>query len=365
MEKYPRRKFLERVTKIGFGFAVSTIPGSSLLAPEPNPGNSPKKEVEITKESPRLVVNNYMDYQKLKPEVPLYTEIHKEVDPSLFKLPGEETRHGATTEEGKMIRTLRFQNIADAVEDRYDLPKGILLALIFNESTGVEYLGNASGDGGYGLIHTQANVARMYGLKVFKDCKSLVCNSERGCKDSLGRYQNHAEGLKNYIQEHKRENRFDRKALADEDERLNHLLNIDMIGRMFALSMSGPRIKTMGQELDPFESAIYQFHVGFPKKFSVKDSPEERLEKENKNKKSFDKYKNYMSRFKKVMKELNDPKILDELKDVFENLNKDIMIDGQEATFKKYIELMSKQNENFGLEVYKTLPKYKLSVASV
>lgn len=361
-----RRNFLKNSAYAFASLALSSVPGSHIsnLATESDPEDKPKEEIKIT-EQPRLSVEHYKDYENLKPKVPGYVEIHKESNLPKFELPGIENRHGADTIEGKMIRTLRFKNIADAVEDRYNLPKGILLPLIFIESNGVEYLGNASGDGGFGLIHTQPNIARSYGLKVYEDCNSLVCNSERGCKDADGNYQNHAEGLKNYIQEYKKENSFDRKTLAEKDERLNHLLNIDMIGRMFALSMSGPRIKIMGQELDPFESAVYKFHVGFPKKFSAKDSPEKKRKKEIKNKKSFNKYQNYMSKFKKIREELNDTKVLAGLKSVFENLNEDIKINEQKVIFEKYLELMWKQNENFGLEVYKSLPKYELSTARV
>lgn len=361
-----RRDFIRNTALAGFGvLAVGGVGKSFLnLGAEPTSEDKPKEEIKIT-EQPRLSVESYRDYESLKPEIPGYIEINKESSLPQFILPGVESMHGADTIEGKMIRTLRFKNITEAVEERYDLPKGILLPLIFIESTGTEYLGNAFGDGGFGLIHTQANIARSYGLKVYKDCNSLVCNKKKGCKDSDGNYQNHAKGLKKFIKENNQEGRFNRKALAEEDERLNHLLNIDMIGRMFALSMSGPALKIMQQELDSLESAIYQFHVGFPKKVSIKDSLEEKLEKENKNKKSFDKYQNYMNKFKKIREEFNDPKILAKLKNVFDNLNKDIKINGQEIVFEKYLELMWKQNENFGLETYKKLPKYELSTMRV
>lgn len=95
--------------------------------------------------------------------------------------------YGASGQESKLIRVLRYKNITDAVEDRYNLPSGVLLAMIMEESTGVDLLPNARNDGGFGLSHMQGATASEYGLHTFEGCNCMVCgpNKEFGRENLL------------------------------------------------------------------------------------------------------------------------------------------------------------------------------------
>jgi len=76
---------------------------------------------------------------------------------------------------GMILRSLRFKNITDKIEKKYNLPENLLLAMIMHESGGVDLLPNSSDDGGVGLIHMQPSMARKFGLNTYKNCDKLVC----------------------------------------------------------------------------------------------------------------------------------------------------------------------------------------------
>jgi hypothetical protein len=73
---------------------------------------------------------------------------------------------------GSAQRTHRFKPIIDAVEKKYNIPKGVLEALVMHESYGDPLQPNKGNDGGIGLIHTQGPTATGLGLKIHGTSKS-------------------------------------------------------------------------------------------------------------------------------------------------------------------------------------------------
>lgn len=140
---------------------------------------------------------------------------------SHLDIPGDSTKYGATTLSGKIARVIQYRTITDVVEKKYHLPHNILLGMITKESTGIPMLGNSSCDGGFGLIHMQPCVARMFGLRTYKSCDSLICHV-------------HHEELLVLI----KKTHGSIKKMQRYDERFNPLLNIDAAGRMIAYYMS-------------------------------------------------------------------------------------------------------------------------------
>lgn len=342
-----RRSFIKQAAVVGG--ATFLFPGSVLASTS---GEGAKTENRLK------LPGGPEAYESLKLELPKYKKINPEID-NLFKLNGQETIHGATTELGKFIRTIRFKNLTKAVEKRYNLPENILLALIMMESTGVEYLGNAGGDGGFGLSHTQPITAQAYGLRTYKNCNSLVCNGKKGSCVLNGVYQNHAKELKDFIEE----NRNDRAKLAEADQRLNHLYNLDMVGRMLASAMISKKIVPLeGVLLDSFESAIYKNCVGLPKRIDLSDSEEEKAEKIKENEKKYNKYLHYINKIREFLSIFSDKNYFNKAKNVFEEENKDSFLDCKRVSFEDFLNLCYKQNENFGLEYYKKLPLYELNI---
>ena len=207
---------------------------------------------------------------------------------------------------GMILRSLRFKNITDKVERKYGLPENLLLAMIMHESGGVDLLPNSSDDGGIGLIHMQANMAKMFGLTTFKNCNKLVCKE-------------HGEELRKIIKEYNS----DRKKLIVIDDRFHPVLNIDAAARMLVYYRSGEQTQET-----PLKTAIY----GYAGKYN---------------------YKKYYDNIEIYMSKLNDNEFLKEIEEDFDRQNQNLTLNGKPANFKMYIAAHQEQNINYGLNDYK------------
>lgn len=267
--------------------------------------------------------------KKLKP-----TFLHKDSFPELvcnnLVMIGKVGKYGVDGIPGKLLRVLRFQNVSNAVERRYNLPRHIILAMVMEESSGVDLLPNALGDGGFGLCHMQASVARDFGLRTYKNCKALICNgrSRRSCRNAHDQYLNHARDLKELILQHGS----NRRVLIRYDDRLNPVVNLDAVGRMLAYHMAGRRYKN----LDPFHTAISRYAGSYN-------------------------YDAYWRDVQHNMKVLGKDGVVAWLEKKFNALNPSLTINGASAGFKEYIALSQEQNYNYGLAEYEKLPPYHSS----
>ncbi|MFA7193455.1 MAG: hypothetical protein WC087_00875 [Candidatus Paceibacterota bacterium] len=283
--------------------------------------SSPQTE----KEEKRLEISS-AELRRIKPEL-RYQEIVPPPKIENFNIPGGSTRGGASSVDGKVAMTLLWRNVTEVVEDRYNIPRGILLGMIMQESTGIDLLPNSAKDGGFGLCHMQGVVAQEFALETFEDCHTLICNDVRGCKEG-GKLQNHAARLEELMIEKKD----DRKTLVEADDRLNVLLNIDAAGRMIASFMSSESLAKdkRFEGLDPLQRAL--------KRYSGR--PE------------------YEGDVKKHLNNLGDSNDIDKAVDSFNAANPNLLIDGQPADYYKYIEAIQAQAVNYGIEEYRNLPKY-------
>jgi hypothetical protein len=289
-----------------------------------------RREVEQYQERENI---DWKDFKKIKPELSYQDRYVANIEN--LNYPDSVGKYGASTHEGKILRTLRYKNITDAVEERYNLPPGVLLAMIMEESTGVDLLPNARGDGGFGLSHMQGSVAREYGLKTFDNCNSLVCGPKKGsdgklrivgCKDSDGHYKNHGKALSDFMKNHAD----DRKTLVEADERLHILLNIDAAGRMLATGIAGPRINGLGS----FRTAICRYAGKYN-------------------------YEKYWADIKRNMRDVTDSNVINELADNFNTINRDLIINGKKSNFFDYMQSCYNENENYDLSIYKKMTKYR------
>lgn len=281
------------------------------------PKRGPKKAPLV-----RTVIS-FREYRKLKP-VLHYIDSFPELDIKNLTMIGRVGRFGVDGDRGKLLRVLRFQNISDAVELRYNLPHNIILAMVMEESGGVDLLPNGLGDGGFGLCHMQPSVAREFDLSVYKNCNALVCNGKdrRSCKDGRGRLLNHARELKERIDE----SNSNRRLVIGYDERLNPLLNLDAVGRMLASFIGGPRCKGLGS----LETAIARYAGLYN-------------------------YRAYWRDVQRNMSVLDNKSLLTSVEKEFNALNPYLTINGVPADFKRYITLSQEQNYNYGLAMYRFL----------
>lgn len=292
-----------------------------------------------TEQAPEEISNNrelvnYHEFKKMRPDL-FYEEKYLPQIENL-NMPDKAGRFGASTHEGKILRTLRYKNITDAVEERYKLPSGVLMSMIMQESTGVDLLPNAGGDGGFGLSHMQGATACEFSLKTFGGCNSMVCGPRvgvdgkhriLGCKDENNIPLNHGKGLANFMHEHKD----DRQALIDADDRLHFVLNIDTVGRMLASHIGGSKM----EGLSSFETAIARYS-------GLKNFK-----------------KDYWKNIKRNMRDLESSEMMEKVSDFFNDANPDLKINGKSTDFVGYIQSCFKVNENYDLEKYKKLQKYE------
>jgi len=270
-------------------------------------------------EGPRIEKENYRRLKPsglaVRPQNDTIERLHFHAKLGQFSLAGSK----GDILLGKFERSLRFKNITDAVEARYNLPPGLLLAMLIQESSGVDAFPNGRDDGGIGLIHMQPAAATEFGLRTHGNNRAIVDKA-------------HGVALRTLIAE-KNGNSF---ALSQDDERFNRLLNIDAVGRMLATHMSGDRIKGLG----PLRTAF--------KRYTGKRN-----------------YEPYLDRVRELMRQLNDPKFLGVVAKRFDDRNRALIINGKyvgDATspFAAYTKAMWDENENgFDLAAYRKLPRYE------
>lgn len=233
-------------------------------------------------------------------------------------LPGVVNTFGTTDMAGKMIRALRYENITDAVEDRWDLPRYFLLTVVMQESSGIEQLPNARHDGGIGVIHMQPSMAHKFGLHTFEN-------------DSAEKSFVYGEALADSLEKYK----YDINGVIALDNRFNHLLNIDAAGRMFAYYMALPPL----YKKTPLQSAVYRY-AGRTH------------------------YKTYWANICLFAQYLQNEEYRRELDSCFCALNPDASTrDSICLSLPIYLSLYQERNENFGLDEYRELPKYAITHA--
>ncbi|MBI2112242.1 hypothetical protein HYT52_01780 [Candidatus Woesearchaeota archaeon] len=115
---------------------------------------------------------------------------------------------------GRIQRAYRWKPVADAVERKYGIPSGTLLAMAMHESYGDPLQPNASNDGGIGLLHMQGTTAKSLGLRIY--------GSSRRDSD-----KKHGKSLKAMIEECN----YRLHCVAKEDDRGHPLKNLDAAAR--------------------------------------------------------------------------------------------------------------------------------------
>ena len=206
---------------------------------------------------------------------------------------------------GTILRALRFQNITKKVEAKYNLPDNLVLAMVMQESMGVDLLPNSSDDGGLGLCHMQPLTASEFGLKTLDNCKDL-------------RNFKHGKKLRKLIQKYK----FDKRKLIDYDDRFHPILNLDAAGRMLWYYKMGPQFRKT-----PVKTAIYRYA-------------------------GYNNYKEYYKMVQYYRGLINDPKVIADVRKEFNRLNPKLKINGKKGDFDLYIKTHQEQHRNYELDQY-------------
>lgn len=283
-----------------------------------------EKKVEESNTGERKVIG-FFEYKSLKPKITPYKEIYPEIEIRNLNMLGKTGNlgvNGPEYKEGMLLRALRWKNITDAVEYKYNLPNGLILAMIMEETTGMDLLLNANGDGGAGLCHMQRGTGKEYGLNIFMDCDEIVCNC--GAADALKRLIDRFNS--------------NRKEIFEYDDRLHPIYNLDAVGRMLAVGISRPKDKLKKQ--DRFEN-LGHLRISI----NLYSGPRN--------------YNDYWRDVCKNMLLLQDKYLLQNTRAKFNQRNPNLLINGEKGDFDKYIQAFHKDNFNYGLGEYINLPKYR------
>lgn len=240
-----------------------------------------------------------------------YLNIHPRLDFENLYFLCNDGKHGVAgckSDErimGIFMRALRFKNITDAVEKKYDLPQYTLLTMMMQECHGINLLPNGNGDGGVGLIHMQPMLAHQFGLSTLNDCKDLVSYTHgRQINSLIKEFHTTPEQLLKY------------------DDRFHPVLNIDAAGRMIKYYS---QLKLIGK--DKWDSAF--------KRYAGKYN-----------------YGIYTRNLRFFNKYLNDATFMEDVKAAFNEINPDLTYHGEFIEWEKFLEINHQFNFNYDLEKY-------------
>ncbi len=251
---------------------------------------------------------------KKKPIKLEYKKIYADPQMKNLNMIGNVGRYGVDGDMGKILRILRYKNIADAAEARYSwIPKGVILAMMAQESGGADLLPNGNDDGGIGSIHMQGQTASDFGLDTYHDCSDMVCHK-------------HGKELRGLIEK----NNADKKQLVEYDDRFNPILNLDAVARMLTYYRCCKNISGYSG----YQTAICRYSGSY----------------------NYHKYYRGVEKYRKL---LQSKSYLKKVESKFNEMNPDFTVNGKKTNFKEYVEICQKQNMNYGLEAYKNLGEFK------
>jgi hypothetical protein len=248
----------------------------------------------------------------LKPIQLKYIEVSPRPIYENLILPGKEGKYGMDCDDketrilGIFVRAMRYENITSSVEDKYDLPRYTLLAMLMQECNGINYLPNGRNDGGIGLIHMQPLLAHQFGLMTHGGCKDLVSFK-------------HGMDLRNLVNAYA-ENK--PEELLNFDDRFHPILNVDAAGRMIKYYST---LKIIGK--DSLDSAF--------KRYAGKYN-----------------YGKYTANIYFFIKHLMDPEFMANIELQFNELHPDLLINGEISDYKRFIAANHEYNRNFDLDKY-------------
>ncbi|MFP4523450.1 MAG: hypothetical protein ACLFNM_02810 [Candidatus Woesearchaeota archaeon] len=201
------------------------------------------------------------------------------------------------TLDGRLQRTLRWEPIYHSIEEKYNIPKNLLGAIIMQESYGDPLQPNSFFDGGIGVAHMQGTTAKEYGLKIFGDSFSDSDSS-------------HGKELQRLVED----NYYDFGVLYKYDERFHPLKVLDASARII---INGK--KTFGS----WDRGVRFFRGG------------------SENAKA-----NYLQNIKHWQNQLNSQDARDNAQESFNNINTKI-------DFETYLYNFHEANYNWGLNKYR------------
>ncbi len=223
-------------------------------------------------------------------------------------------------DKGRLQRALRWENLVKEVASKYDLDWRLLLGVIMQESYANPLQDNESGDGGLGLAHIQPLTGEWLGLKIYGE--------------SSGDFHDPKNGQS--IRELLLRCNYDLVCVAESDDRAHPILNVDAIARYIA----------------HYKSVYENDEKRGVKAVKGPTSPSRHI---------------YLKNVERWAALLNDEKKVAAAKEEFNRMNRHTKIYKNGKVIQEgitYDELVVYHNHNmnnWGLDIYRDLPKKDLS----
>lgn len=341
-----RRNFLSNLTKtIVSSSAVGALSWKiyNTINNEEPAADEMNEDMSSLSQSPETIATERepIDWRKLhqRPDLPIYAEIVPEpelknlsidgkVFANQFELDDPKATNTFSRLESKVVMTLRFKPIVEAVADRYNIDPDLLSAVIMQESTGRDLLPNSSNDGGAGIAHMQPSTTHEFGGILSPSCKTSITGSDGKIRTD---YPTKSEEAGKNIRKLMIDYRDDRAFLSKTDDRLNPLANIDLVARMISSWFS-----------DPFV-ARHEEYKGMPA-----------IERGIKRYCGPGNWPKYFDRVCAYARLLKDPNAIDTARQRFNAANPELLINNEKADFDKLIQVYNQYHEtNCNVEGYK------------
>ncbi len=196
-----RRDFLKKLWLVSW-WAIILGSWSKLLYDILTDDSTPNKQ----KESIQVNINSLRD----KPIHLWYQAIVKDKDIAFLN-----NTWSKFSMLSRVSRCLRWKPLTDVVEDRYWIPRWLLMAMMAQEWMWDPTMPNLSWDGGLGLIHIQAINAHDFGLKTLPRFTKQMRDTKHG----------------NLIKKKLKDNKYDLSKLVEYDDRFHPVMAVDVAAR--------------------------------------------------------------------------------------------------------------------------------------
>jgi hypothetical protein len=177
------------LSRVGKGLAALVV-GGTLIGGGAHLAHKNKKNIEE-----KAKIENQVAYNK---------EIKKYHDEKAY-LDTINKKVAYHTEDGRFLRTYKWDSVLDTLEQKYAIEPGTLKGIMMHESKGDTLALNDNDEGSGGAFMIMPGIAKKYGLKVFENSRTTRADYDYGKK------------LRNFINRNKR----NPNKITEVDERFN------------------------------------------------------------------------------------------------------------------------------------------------
>lgn len=262
---------------------------------------------EVVRQDPERIRQYLRGNLRIKPIHLWYTEKHRERSIEKWDLPDKESL------KWRIIRSYRWKSITDSVEDKYRIPRWLVLAMMAQEWYGDPSLPNLNNDGWLWLIHIQAVNAHDFWLKTLPRYTRRMRDSQHANEITYVKTKE-----KNVL--HK---------MIKYDDRFHPILAVDVAARFLVEHYRRVKKHNPKMNEDELWNLALRWYSG--RRHTWKWW--------------------YGWKVRDFQKNINDPSFIRQIQEEFPKYN--VVIEGKKVGFDDYIKYFSRMAENYELQKYR------------